>query len=360
MSSSKICLVSMENAIRCHYVLQYIRCLEGRPFDFLVWDRDLSNEDIGQARTFAYRHKVRHGSPSNGQRLEKLTGYVGFLRYAQRVLEQEDYERVVCLTGVCAVVLNKVLLNKYSGRFIIDIRDYWHEDIKRYHETEQRLIEASAFPVISSPAYRKFLGDHDFRVMHNSQILSEEQRAIADHPHERPLRIVSVGAGKNLSFDRRVLDCFANDERFFVAFRGRGYDELTDYIDGKGIRNAEATGEFDFSQTMDKYRDCDIVLSMYGNGSPYWDYALSNKLYFAAQLGLPILVCEKTAMAEMTEGYDLGIAFDPGDAFAKDRAARLFNPDVSARREAGRARFLEMVERDNSRTFADITDFFDC
>lgn len=360
MSSSKICLVSMQNVKRTHYVLQYVKCIGNKSFDFLFWDRDLSNDDIGQANTFAYQHKVRHGAPTNGQRWEKLTGYIGFRNYALNVLEHNDYERVVCLTGNCAVIVSKALLGKYRGRFIIDIRDYWHEDDRRYHETEQEIIEASAFPVISSPAYRTFLGDHDFRVMHNSQILSEEDVAVADHPHDLPLHLVSVGAEKNLPYDHRVIDCFGNDERFFVAFRGRGYDPLADYAREKGFTNIEATGEFDFSQTMEKYRDADVVLSMYGNGSPYWDYALANKLYFAAQLGLPILVCEKTAMAKMTEEYDLGIAFDPADASAKDQIARLFDPEVVQRREAGRARFLKMVERDNVRTFADITDFFDC
>lgn len=360
MSSSKICIASMENVKRVPYISQYISCLNGKAFDFLFWDRDCTDEEVGAKRSFGYRHKVRHGEPSLGQRLEKLTGYIGFRRFATKVLEGGDYERVVCLTGNCAVLVSRVLLDKYRGRFVIDIRDYWHEDDRRYHDTEQRLIEASAFPVISSPAYRQFLGEHDFRVMHNSQILSPEEIAVADHPHSVPLHVVCVGAAKNLDYDRRVIDCFANDERFRLSFRGRGYDELGGYIAEHGIGNVEATGEFDFSRTMEMYRDADVVLSMYGNGSPYWDYALANKLYFAAQLGLPILVCERTAMADMVNKYDLGIAFDPVDHSAKDRMEHLFDRDVADRREAGRRRFLQMVESDNSRALADITQFFDC
>lgn len=360
MDSAKVCIVSMENVKRVPYITQYIRCLDGRSFDFVYWDRDCTDDQVGADRHFPYQHRVRHGEPTLGQRWEKLTGYAGFKRFASKVLQNGDYDRVVCLTGNCAVLVGNVLLDNYRGRFVIDIRDYWHEDDEHYHEIEQELIEASAFPIISSPSYREFLGDHDFRVMHNSQVLTPEERAVAEHPHKMPLHIVCVGAAKNLPYDRRVIDCFGNDERFFVAFRGRGYDPLADYAKEKGFTNIEATGEFDFSQTMEKYRDADIVLSMYGNGSPYWDYALANKLYFAAQLNLPILVCEKTAMAEMAEGYDLGIAFDPTDLSAKDRIARLFDPNVIERRETGRTRFLRMVERDNSRTFADITRFFDC
>lgn len=360
MSVSKICIASMENVKRVPYVSQYIKCLNGKSFDFVFWDRDCTGDDVGANRNFAYRHKVRHGEPSLRQRYEKLTGYIGFRRFAARVLENGDYERVVCLTGNCAVLVSRVLLDKYRGRFVIDIRDYWHEDNRRYHDAEQRLIEASAFPVISSPAYRQFLGEHDFRIMHNSQILTPEEIAVTEHPHEAPFHVVCVGAAKNLAYDRRVIDCFANDERFRLSFRGRGYDRLGGYIAERGINNAEVTGEFDFSRTMEMYRDADIVLSMYGSGSPYWDYALANKLYFAAQLGLPILVCERTAMADMVNEYDLGIAFDPANSSAKDHIAHLFNRDVTERREVGRRRFLQMVESDNSRAFEDITEFFDC
>jgi hypothetical protein len=359
MSDARICIVSIENVKRAPYVSQYVRCLHGRPFDFLYWDRDLNNDQIGQDKSYSYRHQVRHGEPSIGQRWEKLTGYLGFRKYASRVLSQGGYERVVCLTGNCAVLLSNVLLKKYPGRFIIDIRDYWHEDNRYYHDIEQRLIEASAFPVISSPAYQKFLGNHEFRVMHNSQILTDEERSVADHPHERPYHIVCVGAAKNLPYDRSVIDLFANDSRFRLSFRGRGYDALRKYISEKGIDNVEATGEFDFARTLEQYRDADMVLSMYGNGSPYWDYALANKLYFAAQLGLPILVCADTAMAEFTEKYDLGIAIDPGIRQSKDKVAELFEPRIVSKREAGRQSFLSKVQMDNGRTFSDITEFFD-
>lgn len=360
MSHSDICIVSMENVKRVPYVTQYIKCLDNKDFDFLYWDRDCTDDEVGQKNSFPFRHKVRHGEPTLAQKAEKLTGYIGFRRYASKVLRKNDYKRVVCLTGNAAVLVSDVLLRKYDGRFIIDIRDYWHEDNKKYHDIERRLIEASPCPVISSPAYKEFLGEHDFRIMHNSQILSRDERKIAEHGHELPFRIVCVGAAKNLDYDKRVIDCFANDKRFMLAFRGRGYDQLCDYIEKRRITNVEAKGEFDFSQTLRQYADADMVLSMYGNGSPYWDYALANKLYFAAQLGLPILVCEKTAMADMTEEYELGVAFDPADKAAKDRIECLFDGEQIVRRHEGCCEFLKRVEADNARAFSDVEKFFDC
>lgn len=358
MSSAKVCIVSMDNLKRVPYITQYLSCLE-KPFDFIYWDRDCSDDQVGAAKHLAYCHRVRHGSNAAVLALDKLTGYTGFRSFARKALLEGDYERVVCLTGNCAVLVGDILLSKYPGRYVFDIRDYWHEDNRWYHEREQRLIETSAFTVISSPAYRDFLGDHDFRVLHNSQILSEEEISSVRHETEAPYKIVCVGAAKNYDYDKRVIDTFANDGRFELAFRGRGYDALASYIAEKDIRNVEATGEFDFSRTLEQYRDADVVLSMYGNGSPYWDYALSNKLYFAAQLGLPILVCEKTAMADMAEGYGFGVAFEPGGASATDHVAALFEPKAHSRVLEGCGRFLEMVCSDNERSLADIREFFD-
>lgn len=358
MSSAKICIVSMENLKRVPYLTQYLSCIDA-PFDFLYWDRDCTDDQVGAAENYAYRHRVHHSSSKLILAIEKLTGYIGFRSFAQKVLKERDYERVVCLTGNCAVLVGDVLLDKYSSRFVFDIRDYWHEDNFWYHRREQQLIEASAFTVISSPAYRDFLGDHDFRVLHNSQILSQDDITSVAHEVKAPYKIVCVGAAKNLDYDKRVIETFANDDRFELAFRGRGYDALAHYVDERGIRNVEATGEFDFSRTLEQYCDADAVLSMYGNGSPYWDYALSNKLYFAAQLGLPILVCEKTAMAEMAEGYGLGAAFEPGDPAACDRVAALFEPGARSSALEGRERFLGMVRTDNERSLGDIREFFD-
>lgn len=360
MSVSDVCIVSMDNVKRVPYIAQYIKCLCGKDFDFLFWDRDCTDDDAGQNNSFAYQHKVRHGEPTLAQRLDKLTGYVGFKRFASKILKTNEYKRVVCLSGNAAVLLNDILLDRYSGRFIIDIRDYWHEDNRNYHNIEQRLIEASPCPVISSPAYKNFLGDHNFRIMHNSQILGDEEKHIANHDHNIPFRIVCVGAAKNLDYDKKVIDCFADDKRFSLVFRGRGYEQLDGYIKEHGISNVEVAGEFDFSLTLKQYVDADMVLSMYGNGSPYWDYALANKLYFAAQLGLPILVCDKTAMADMTEKYELGVAFDPSDRSAKDRIAQLYSDDLISKRREGCRNFLNRIEADNTRTLADIKEFFDC
>lgn len=349
--AQRVCFVCIDNVVRAPYVRRYVK-LAQCPYDFIYWDRNGTNDDIGADLTFRYRRAVDDSAPKLQRVHDKLLGYVGFRRYATRMLRERDYSCVVALTGNCAVMIADVLLQKYPGRYVVDIRDYWREDFVPYHELEQRLIRSSGHTVISSPAYEQFLCEHDYLLMHNSQRIDESVRSSFRGPHMLPLTIACVGTAKNLEYDRKVLAYFANDDRFELKFIGRGYGALQACRDELGARNVVVEDAFCMSQTMEKYAGADLVLNMYGNHSPYWDYALSNKLYFAAQLGLPILVCPDTEMARMAQEYDLGLAVDLDDPGCKDAICHLFDDDACECRAAGIEAFMARVESDNARTDA--------
>lgn len=280
--------------------------------------------------------------------MQKLFGYVGFRHFAKKKLLEGNYDALVFLTANCAVLLSDVLKKKYKGRFIIDIRDYWHEDFKLYHDAEQELIKQAALAVISSPAYRSFLIDHDYIIMHNDQIIDEKaargfqsKRSPSD-----PFVIACVGGVKDIEYDKRVISFFSNDPRFELRYIGRGYGQLADYCTENGINNVIAEDEFPMGETLKKYEGVDAILNMYGNHSPYYDYALSNKLYFAARLRMPILVCKDTYMEEISTKYSFGYAIDLSDQTVKDSVLRSYTEEAIAAREKGCRAFLDLVESD--------------
>lgn len=350
----RVCFVAMDNYSRVPYLAHYLECIDV-PFDFIYWNRANQSDSVGAARMFSYNMPAV-GLGLEGK-LKKLRGYIGFRRFARSLLKENDYERVVLLTGNCAVLLGDVLLKNYSGRYSIDIRDYWHEDFAPYHNYEQKLITHAAFTVISSPAYRKFLGEHDFKVMHNSQILSCHDIESLRHDPGSPIVIGTIGAAKNIEYDKKTIQYFANDDRFELRFIGLGYEVLSSYCERYSIKNVVAKGAFPVSETIAQYQDVDVILNMYGNHSPYWDYALSNKLYFAAQLGIPILACPDTAVAEISESYDFGYAIDLEDQTHKDRIAEAFLAEQSEKRSNGQKLFLTEVDRENVATKQCISDF---
>lgn len=345
-----ICFVAMDNLNRVPYIKTYASWIDG-PYDVLYWDRSGLCESIGEFHSYIYKKHIS-AAADGSNKLKKLAGYIGFRKFAKRILLQNSYSLVFALTGNCAVLLSDVLLNEYPERFVIDIRDYWHEDFTPYHNREQECIQSSALAVISSPAYRQFLCEHDYCVMHNDQAISEEilSKWNMKNSATDPFVIACIGAMKNPEYDKKVIDYFANDERFELRFIGRGYEQLEAYCLQNSIMNVVTKGAFKMSKTMEQYEGTDAILNMYGNHSPYWDYALSNKLYYAARLGLPILVCEDTAMAEITEDYSFGIAIDLTRKEAKETILQLYKPEVREKRLKGIRSFLAQVEKDNART----------
>lgn len=349
LKGSKICFVSLDNLNRVPYVELYASWVE-RDYDVVYWNRSDLNESIGESECFCYRRPIA-ASADGENKIQKLKGYLGFRKFAKSILKANDYDLVFALTGNCAVLISDILLKKYSGRYVVDIRDYWHEDFTPYHSREEALIKQSALTVISSPAYRVFLCEHDYAVMHNDQVIAKDlavsywQKSQASDPFV----ICCVGAMKNPEYDRMVIEYFANDPRFELRFIGRGYDSLSGFVDANRIENVVIKGAFPMDETLKQYEGADAVLNMYGNHSPYWDYALSNKLYFAARLHLPILVCKDTAMASFSEKYGFGYAIDLGDKKKrdKDRILQSFTQSEIEKRRVGCEEFLSIVDADN-------------
>lgn len=307
---SRICFISLDNINRVPYLSRYAQFFDG-DYDIIYWNRSGIDERVRANGVYAYRNKLENNTL--GFSFEKLLGYLAFRRFAAHQLKKKKYDLVVALTTNVGVLLGSVLQKEYQGRYIVDVRDYWHDFNRLYRHQEKKLLENALQVVVSSPAYRRFIPCDSYIVMHNISHLDSETKAAFRTRKLRdkePIRVVCVGAAKNLDNDRRVIQHFANDSRFTLSFIGQGYDELGRFCHDISASNIRVEGYFQPNETLDKYQDADMVLSMYGNHTPYYDYALSNKLYFAAQLGLPIIVSSDTYMAEMVTKYYFGIAFD--------------------------------------------------
>ena len=100
------------------------------------------------------------------------------------------------------------------------------------------------------------------------------------------------------------------------------------------------------SETIEKYRDVDMILNMYGNHDKHLDYALSNKLYFAAQLGIPIVVCPDTHMETVAMKYGFGISLDINKREDKDRLYRYYSSLNRSAFNMNCDLFLDTVSKD--------------
>lgn len=313
----KICFVCYGNLYLAPYIDNYLS-LTNTQCDILVWNRHLINEEKENHNVIAFNKVVKDNGNSVFLKVKKMFAYLRYSRFVNRILKRNCYDVVIFLQSIGAVFSQGLLLRKYKGKYIVDIRDYSIEGIGFLYKKEKKLLKNSAVNVISSEGYRNFLPNDDrYLLVHNYNsgipIMNEM------NPFTRPYRLAFIGLIRFQEQNKKIISLFANDERFHVSFIGKNAYELKNFVKNNGIGNVTLIDQFSPNETLKYYNGTDVVLNVYGNHTPLLDYALSNKLYFAAALKKPILVSKDTFMAEISVKNGFGFVLDFEDEKIKDK-----------------------------------------
>lgn len=330
--------VSTGDCYQTPYIEAYESCFEGE-YDFLYWSRGDASCRIARANAIPYRAK-------GDSKLDKLTGYTGFASFVKECLRKKNYDGIVLLQTQAALLLSSCLKKHYQGKYICDIRDYCFEKLPFVKGIEKSLFERSYANFISSPGYAKFLPSGvEYHLLHNNHPgLYRSEPSVAA---QGPVNIVFLGSIRFWDQCRKLIKAFSKDERFKISFIGAGALVLKGACVDLDIEDVFFQDSFDPSQTVNLLEGADLLFNLYGNNSPFLDYALSNKLYYAAELGKPILVCPDTFMEEITLEYGLGFTVD---LEREDASVKLFEEyshfDFGTFDE-GRRAFIEKVDCEN-------------
>ena len=362
---NKYCFIHLDSPNRMPYLQKYL-CKADYPYDLILWDRTGTKDTYGAENCYymttifdKYR-KSKQEKRGIINSIYKVFAYTNFFFYLNHHLKKNKYQGIFVLAQNTGILCIHTLIKYYRGRYILDIRDYFREKNKWIFYLDKKLMENSFANTISSEAYKVFLPKGDFIITHNSQDFEEDlvQRfRMRKKRKARPIILGCIGGIKFEQYDKKIINFFANDNRFLLKFIGRGYDVLKYYCEERHIDNVYIEGEFPMNKTMDKYESVDMILNMYGNKNPHLDYALSNKLYFSAQLGIPIVVCPDTYMEEVSKKYQLGISVDIEKPTSKDKLVDFYDNLDYKTMISGADLFLENVKRDEKIFFETVTQF---
>ncbi|MDA8227763.1 MAG: hypothetical protein M0T74_08730 [Desulfitobacterium hafniense] len=356
------CIIGFCNMYVLPYAKTYIKAIQdsGAECTLLFWDRDEvdgGNDNFPGCRKLCYQRKKTPESSAK----DKVLGYLGASKYFRKVIKEENFDGLIFLQTHAAIACQSVLNKQYQGRYIVDIRDWTLENYGIYRNLEKKAIDSSFATVISSPAYSKFLPEHDYVVAHNytpfpeDQVKAIREQLLRDKPE--PIGISFVGTIRFIDMDKKILKLFANDERFSINYFGTGSDILETFCKEQGINNTQFYGSFSPDMTTSFYEKTDIINNLYGNHNKFLDYALSNKLYHAGQFHMPILVCPDTYMEEISKEYGMGFVFDVDDAKNPDKLYEWYSGLDRDKLAEGCDRFIEKVKQDNEKFYALIKDF---
>ncbi|GAB1475513.1 hypothetical protein MASR2M70_03450 [Bacillota bacterium] len=119
-----------------------------------------------------------------------------------------------------------------------------------------------------------------------------------------------------------------------MKFVGVGSEKVKKYADYISCTNVEFVGKFESDKTVGYLQEADIIYNVYGNKRICERMVLSNKMYYAACLNVPILVCKNTYMYEVAKRCGIGFAVDHCDSSALPDS--LFNWFINIDRTASK------------------------
>lgn len=286
----KVLIVAGTNLRYCPYANLYIDLFEEQDiaFDVLYANRN-SIEENYDFSTVVYKWN---------NRCNKYIELMNYRRYILNYINKNSYTCVILLTTVIAVALSSSL-KRMNIKYIVDIRDYTHEDLLPFYILEANSINNAECCIISSPRFREFLPKHDYIDVYNApRYIASQTDGLRKNDGSTPIRIAYIGTIAYPNQCIKLMELVERDERFVFELYGNDINgNLIDtYIKQHALNRSRFNGPYEPKDKHEIIQSSDILFNAYGNDSPLLRYALSNKLTDAVMYYKPVLNSPETCM----------------------------------------------------------------
>lgn len=327
------------------YAFYYIRLLDelGLEYEVVVPDR---YEGLGEG--YGGRLRVL---PWDSRR-KTLLNYVSYAGSVKK-LAVGRYDFLIVLTTNMGVFCYPWLKKYYHQRYILDIRDYTHENIPPFFALEKRAVRASALNVISSRKFQAFLPQGEYLPCHNITTPLEPSPFRFQKAEGR----VTIGYVGSVAYEEqcwRLMELVNRDGRFALHFYGSGPAEASLRAHGEELGNPRIRffGRYQAAEKGDIIQKVDVLFNAYGSGDINAKNLLANKLYDALYYRKPLLTSPGTFMEEM--GGELAFSPDLGADTALDRLWDWYQALDGERLDAFAERQYAALAEEYRRTGAEI------
>lgn len=354
---NKVLLVSLNNIYATPYLQTYIFKDVSNEYTLFYWNRDNIEEKYEGVELLPL--KITENKLKNKfiNKFQTIIKYWKFKRRLKQHLKKYNYNKIVFLNNVPAVLMYRFIIKNYSNNYIIDIRDYTLESNYFFYEIQKRLINNSYITVLSSSAYKNFLPVFDkYFISHNYTNIKKIN--FNNGENNNKIIISNIGYIRFMEENKKLIRDFANNKDFEIRFIGKGSNLLKDFCEKNNIKNVVLKDRFDPKDTLKHFLEADIINNVYGNNNKYLDFALSNKLYYAAQIKKPILVSENTYMEKVTKKYNFGITYKDNEENVANYVLNQYKKIDKTLLQRGADDFLEIVKKENNLTAEKIKMFF--
>ena len=339
----KVAIILCEDMYTCPYIGKYLEACKEKSieYDILCWNRS-GKDRTYPANCLNYSEKSYMYIPKR----KKLLPFLRFGKFLRKTIQQEQYDKLIVLTTMPALVCYGLLTRKYRGKYIFDFRDLGYENNKLILRCVQKICDCSFFSCLSSPGYKDILGDRGFVPVHNFRYEDLKNKKETAEAVTGRINLVHIGIGRGDENNKLIADAFGNDPRFHVTIMGRKNDtpEFVEYI--KRYTNITVGGIFDLSEKEKYIKDATMLLCYYPrtfNGAK----ALANRYYDGMIYKKPLLGNIDTYGGKRLLEKGLGISLSLKDADAADKVYSYISKlDIQAYSEAAEKELAEVLQDD--------------
>ena len=337
----KVCIIGDSNIGFMPYLKYYEEILISLRIQYtiLYWDRFNLNEK--KENTF------RFGYQENRSLISRISGYIKYRKFILKHLENHGYDFYIVLSAQIGLLINNFLK---THPFILDIRDYTHENIFIYRSLAFDLIKRASLVGISSPAFKQWLPEGaEYVISHNMEI-NDVEKQTTDFDFNK--RIITFAGFiryylSNIAFLKTLKGRPDIAVKYAGGHQTNEENKIKRYCFENNMTNVEFSGVYTERTKPDIYRSTNFIHSYYGNSNISVTTQIPNRLYESCIYKRPIIVSSGTYLAEIVTRHEIGIVFDTNnpEQFFQDMN-RYYDPDYYERYKINCNRFLETVVKD--------------
>lgn len=304
----KVLIVDTVSFERAPYLKYYIEvCNEQNvDYDLFLWDRQNNGTLTQNQRIFTFHRQCDFG----GRKIKKIIPMMAYRHALLARIREGNYTHLILINTLASVMISNVVFSRFSGKYIMDIRDYTYEGMGFYRKLVNRLIRQSTFTTLSSRGFFKFIESSSKIIINHNISNIEKIEGNSTLVTRKPITIGFVGSVRYKNENMLLINALRNNHTYKLIYVGPMVSDcnLKEFCKQEGITNVEFQGKFNNKDKPELYKSIDLINAIYGTFSLEVTTAIPNRFYDALIFKKPLIASKGTFLGEIVEKNQLGIA----------------------------------------------------
>ena len=290
----------------------------------LYWNRDLKEEDLSAYPEITF-HEFNCYQEDDVSKLSKISSFIKYRNFASKILKNGNFDFVIVLHSLPAVLVANTLKKRYKNKFIFDYRDSTYEGFAPFKKIVGTIVKNSSATFVSSDGFRRFLPESEKDKIYTSHNLltdslsHRDEKRINGIPSDK-IRIAFWGFIRHEDINKEIIKKIAVDDRFELHYYGREQQialNLKEYAKELSAENVFFHGEYKPEERYEFVRNTDIIHNIYFDNNMM--LAMGNKYYDSAVFYIPQICMKGSFMGKMSEKAGIGFECDPNEVDFADK-----------------------------------------